>query len=609
MNWVALLVLMSTASSVLSTSCSQKEWWKNTVIYQILVPSFKDSNNDGIGDLRGIIEKIDYLKDLGVETLWLTPFYSGPNGDIGYDISNHIEVGKDFGTMQDFEELVKVVHSKGMKILIEFVPNHSSHKHEWFIKSAQRIDPYTNYYVWKDGKDGHPGTPPNNWLSKRSGSMWKFHDHRQQYYLHQFLDELPDLNYRCEELVKEMNAILEFWLKKGVDGFGMDSVLKLYENETFADEPKIADSKLGDSDPNAYDHIYTIDQPETYEMLYKWRALVDKYSNETDKQPRVIITEAYSPSLDKVAKYYGSGDTQGTQLSVNYEIMNKFGPASNARDLETLVNNYVKSLPSGKWTSWMVGGHSITRIASRYSPDLVDAVNMLTLLLPGTAVAFAGDELGLESPFIRYEDQRDPEGYIFGKDNYLKVCRDGSRVPFQWSDQDNAGFSKAKSWLPVNSNYWTLNAAAQQKASSSHLSVFRDLTKLRATSKAIRVGDFKIATPNDYVFILTRTEGLSSVYTIINLNSRTETVDLSNCIENGGDVSIYTSSVNSGLNNGKLNWSSANAKKTIVLRPKAAAVITRNHNGNDCRSAASAVVPASLLCLFSVLCVLSFKWL
>ncbi|KAI5748460.1 hypothetical protein M8J77_025806 [Diaphorina citri] len=609
MNWVALLVLLSTASSVLSSvRCNQKEWWKNTVIYQILVPSFKDSNNDGIGDLRGIIEKIDYLKELGVETLWLTPFYSGPNGDIGYDISNHTEVGKDFGTMEDFDQLVKLVHSKGMKILVEFVPNHSSNKHDWFIKSAQKIDPYTNYYVWKDGLNGKPGTPPNNWLSKRSGSMWKFHEHRQQYYLHQFLDELPDLNYRSEDLVKEMDAILEFWLKRGVDGFGMDSVLKLYEHESFANEPRLPEAAgRPDSDPTAYDHIYTIDQPETYEMLYKWRTLVEKFGNQSaDRQPRMIITEAYSPSLEKVAKYYGTGDTQGTHLSVNYEIMNKFGATSNAKDLENVVNAYLKSLPSGKWSSWMVGGHSITRIATRYSPDLVDAMNMLTLLLPGTAVTFAGDELGMESPILRYEDQRDPEGYIFGKDNYLKVCRDGSRVPFQWNDQENAGFSKAKSWLPVHPNYWTVNAQAEKKTKPSHYSVYKDLTTLRATSGAVRMGDYKISTPNNYVFILTRTEGSTSVYLIINLNSRTETVDLSDCIENGGDVAIFTSSVNSGLVSGKLNWT---AKKTITLRAQASVVITRNHNSNECKSSGLTILPGYLVSVLSILCiVLTLKY-
>uniref|UniRef100_A0A8D8UYG0 alpha-glucosidase n=1 Tax=Cacopsylla melanoneura TaxID=428564 RepID=A0A8D8UYG0_9HEMI len=612
MNWVVLLVLLSTASTILAsslpaaaspTSCSEKEWWQNTLIYQILVPSFKDSNNDGIGDLRGIIEKIDYLKELGVETLWLTPFYTGPNGDIGYDISNHTEVGKDFGTMADFEELVKVVHSKGMKILVEFVPNHSSDKHSWFVKSANKVDPYTNYYVWKEGKRDAAGSfiPPNNWLSKRSGSMWKFHDHRQQYYLHQFLNELPDLNYRSEDLVKEMNAILEFWLQKGVDGFGMDSVLKLYEQESFPDEPKV-NVQLADTDPTAYDHIYTLDQPETYEMLYKWRGILDKYTNEsTDKQSRVIITEAYSPTLDKVAGYYGKGDKHGTQLSVNYELMNKFTAASDAKELETVINHYIKSVPMGKWTSWMVGGHSMTRIATRYSPELVDALNMLTLLLPGTAVTFAGDELGMESPFIRYEDQRDPEGFIFGKDGYLKVCRDGSRIPFQWNDQDNAGFSTKKSWLPVHSNYWTLNVQAQKKAKPSHYSVYKDLTTLRSTSRAVRLGGYKVFTPSQYVFILIRTFEKSSVYTIINLNSRTETVDLGSYTEAEGDFAIYTSSVNSGLNNEKLSWSGEGVKKNIVLRPKASVVITKNHNSNECKSSGPSILPGYQVYILSIL--------
>ncbi|KAL1460831.1 hypothetical protein WDU94_012774 [Cyamophila willieti] len=612
MNWLAFFVLLSAASAISASSvpaadppdnsCDEKEWWQNTVIYQILVPSFKDSNNDGIGDLRGIIEKIDYLKELGVETLWLTPFYSGPNGDIGYDISNHTEVGKDFGTMADFEELVQVVHNKGMKILVEFVPNHSSDKHDWFEKSAKKIDPYSNYYVWKDGKTDASGAklPPNNWLSKRSGSMWKFHDHRQQYYLHQFLNELPDLNYRSEALVKEMNAILEFWLKKGVDGFGMDSVLKLYEHESFADEPKVI-TALADSDPTAYDHIYTLDQPETYEMLYKWRAILDKYSNDSsDKQPRVIITEAYSPTLDKVAGYYGKKDVEGTQLSVNYELMNKFTAASDAKDLEAVITHYTKSVPNGKWKSWMVGGHSITRIATRYSPELVDALNMLTLLLPGTAVTFAGDELGMESPFIRYEDQRDPEGFIFGKEGYLKVCRDGSRIPYQWNDQDNAGFSKKKSWLPVHPNYWSLNAQAQKKTKPSHYSVYKDLTTLRATSRAVRRGDYRVSIPSQYVFIMNRNFEKSTVFTIINLNSRTESVDLTSYVGTEGDFAIYTSSVNSGLNNGKLSWSGP-VKKVIVLRPKASAVITVNYNSNECKSAGPSILPGYQVYVLSIL--------
>ncbi|XKL60499.1 hypothetical protein PGB90_007556 [Kerria lacca] len=430
---------------ILFSECAKKkiklDWWQTEVIYQIYPRSFKDSNADGIGDLRGIREKLSYIKNLGVGAIWLSPIYSSPMVDFGYDISNYREIDPIFGSMEDFEDLLKSARKHGIKVLLDFVPNHTSSQHEWFIKSIKKIPPYTDYYVWKDAKYINGiRHPPNNWLSAFGKSAWQWNKERGQYYLHQFSIEQPDLDYRNPVVYEEMKLkgknIIIYWLDKGVDGFRIDAINFIYENISYLDEPRSYAPLVGPEEYEYLNHIYSQNQPETYKLTVDWRSVLNKYSKKGST--RFMMSEAYA-SIDTVMKFYGTRRKPGSHFPFNFLLLDDINAECNASFIHDTIEKWYKKLPKYGWSNWVIGNHDNSRPASRFGHYLIDGMHMLQMLLPGTAVVYNGDELGMEDTFIRWDQTVDPRALYAGPLRYKFVTRDPERSPFQWDDTENAG--------------------------------------------------------------------------------------------------------------------------------------------------------------------------
>ncbi|KAL7638994.1 UNVERIFIED_CONTAM: hypothetical protein RMT77_010528 [Armadillidium vulgare] len=513
---------------------TQKEFWKRGILMDIYPRSFYDSDGDGIGDIKGITEKSDYLVDLGVEMIWLNPVLKSPMKDFGYDISDFRAIDPIFGTMEDYENMLKEMHSKNIKVIFDFVPNHTSDQHEWFIKSVQNDPKYKDYYVWKDPK-GYNSTgapiPPNNWVSIFRFSAWEWSAERKQFYLHKFLKEQPDLNYRNPEVVKEMNDVIRFWLDKGVDGFRVDAIQNLVEDVSFADEPPATNS--GITDPTLegyYNHIYTLNQPETIDVIRGWHEVLESYKD------RFMTLEVYDEDVKEIMKFYGNETNPVSDFPFNFFFINKLSGRSDVTGtrLKSIVDLWLDNMPKGKWPNWVLGNHDRNRVASRFGTDLIDALNMLVLLLPGTGVSYYGDEIGMVDAVISFEDTQDPAGINLGPDHYTETSRDPERTPMQWDDTENAGFSTAsKTWIPVNENYLTLNVKSQNEASQSHIKVYKDLAKLRL-KKTFQFGtiDFAVATEEVLAFVRSY-EGSPTYLVVINTSPEETTVDVQN-----GDVKL-----------------------------------------------------------------------
>ncbi|XP_044726881.1 maltase A3-like [Chrysoperla carnea] len=505
---------------------TEKEWWQTAVFYQIYPRSFKDSDGDGSGDLKGIQSQLSHIKDLGVTAAWLSPIYTSPQVDGGYDIANFTDVDPLYGTLEDFDNLIAEAKKLGLKIVLDFVPNHSSDKHEWFKKSVKRIDPYTNYYVWADAKIVN-GTrqPPNNWNSYFKFSAWEWNEERGQYYLHLFAIQQPDLNYRDPNLVKEMKDVLRFWMNRGVAGFRVDIISALGEDEALPDEPL-----SGNCSPDDYcylNHIYTEDQPLNYDMVVQWRDVLKEHAAATDKVPRVIMTESYS-EIDKTIKYFGNETHDGACFPFNFYIIMGISQSSNAQDLKNVVDNYFNKVPKGRTPNWVLGNHDQHRVADRVGVKRIDGLNMLTMTLPGVAVTYNGEEFGQEDGFVTWEETQDPQAINAGEENYLGATRDPERTPLQWDDSKNAGFSTAeKTWLPVSQKYKETNLKKQKAEKESHYKVYKDLVKLRQADALIN-GDFSSHVEGSNVLLILRKLNNSKLFlTAINFGDIHEEVDLS----------------------------------------------------------------------------------
>lgn len=392
-----------------------ENWWKSAVIYQVYPLSFKDSGDDGYGDLKGITSKLDYFGELGVNALWLNPIYQSPLADDGYDISNYTAIDEKFGTMKEFEDFLKEAHEKGFKIIMGFVPNHSSNQHPWFEASKKSKDnKFRDYYIWRDGagKD----QPPNNWISVFGGSAWTLDNTTGQYYLHQFYKEQPDLNLRNNEVKEELKKVLRFWLDKGVDGFRFDAVQFLLEDEKFQDEPENSNYNNNKSDPT-YDmlkHTLTYDLDGSRDILSEFQQVLDEY----DSHP-ILIAEV-DGSYAKTSKYYNVSD-----IPFNFGLINKVNRKGMtlAQGISKTVEEYLASVPKGKTPNWVIGNHDNARVGSRLGKDNRHAMNTLALTLPGVVTTYYGEEIGmLDGNITKPSDPRDKE-----------------RTPMQWNTDKHAG--------------------------------------------------------------------------------------------------------------------------------------------------------------------------
>lgn len=364
-------------------------WWRHEVFYQIYPRSFKDSDGDGIGDLKGITSKLQYFVDTGITAIWLSPIYKSPMVDFGYDISDYRDIQPEYGTLEDFDELIAKANQLGIKVILDFVPNHSSDEHEWFKKSAAREPGYEDFYVWEDGtlSDNDTHVPPNNWVSVFSGSAWQWHEERQQFYLRQFTSGQPDLNYRNPAVVQAMDEVLLYWLQKGVAGFRIDAVIYIYEDEQLRDEPLSGST----SDPNSVDyleHIYTRNQPECYGLIQHWRQLLDNYTADNPGPVRIMMTEGYA-DLSLLMNYYEDEDgVLGAHFPFNFDFITELNANSVAQDFVYFIQRWLTYMPPGHAANWVMGNHDNPRVASRYGVGTVDAMNMLMMTLPGIGITY-----------------------------------------------------------------------------------------------------------------------------------------------------------------------------------------------------------------------------
>ncbi|CAB3243402.1 unnamed protein product [Arctia plantaginis] len=507
-------------------------WWESAVVYQIYPRSFKDSNNDGVGDLNGITLKLPYLKDLGVDAIWMSPIFKSPMQDFGYDITDYRAIDETFGTMQDFHELMKHAKRLGIRIILDYVPNHTSTSSEWFIKSIRNNDTYADYYIWANGTTdaNNNRIPPNNWISKFRKSAWEYNEDRKQYYLHQFVIGQPDLNYRHPQVQEEMKDVLRFWLEKGVSGFRIDAVNMLFEvnpadyGGKYPNEPLSNEPGYGPDDYEYLTHIYTKDQNETYDVVYDWRTVLDQYEAK-DNESKLMMTEAYT-DIEHMMRYYGNATRNGS-IPFNFVFLGELNGTSTAAQIQSTINKWMQAMPAGKLANWVNGNHDHSRMATRYGDNRVDAMNMLALLLPGVTITYQGEELGMTDGEISWEETVDPQACNTDDPlHYQAKSRDPCRTPFHWDNSTNAGFSTAnKTWLPVASNYATVNVAIEQAANRSHYKFYKDVVALKHTS-AVSTGALNTTVLSDNVLVITRSLPNVTVVGVVNLANSTQDVDL-----------------------------------------------------------------------------------
>jgi alpha-glucosidase len=452
-------------------------WWQHAVFYEVYPRSFADSNNDGIGDLKGIASKLDYLKDLGVDAIWITPCFPSPQVDFGYDVSDYEAIDPMYGTMQDFDHLVAEAKKQNMRIVLDFVVNHTSDKHQWFRDSrSSKTAEHRDWYIWRDGKG--PGLPPNNWLSMFGLSAWKLDPKTNQYYYHYFYPEQPDLNWRNPAVEKAMLDVTRFWYKRGVSGFRLDAVDTLFEDPNLTDNPVLPGTdKFGR--PNM-EEKYNKKLPEVHDVMRKLRKTADEFG-------AVLIGETWTSDVQELKEYYGEKNDE-LQLPMDL-MMTGFKGLSAAQ--------YRKHLGdvdgSGHWPVYVISNHDIVRPYTRYgegahNDDIAKMMAAFYLTLRGTAVMYYGEEIGMENNDPKSKDEvQDPIGKLGWP---LEKGRDGERTPMQWTDGQNAGFSKAKPWLSVPASAKTHNVASEMKDTGSILSFYRQVLELRHREPALVEGSY-----------------------------------------------------------------------------------------------------------------------
>lgn len=451
-------------------------WWQSGIIYQVYPRSFQDSNGDGIGDLQGIIQRLDYLQWLGVTAVWISPIYPSPMADYGYDISNYTGIHPLFGLMDDFDELLKAAHAKNIRIILDLVPNHTSDQHPWFMESrSSETNPKRDWYIWKDA--GEDGTPPNNWLSVFGGTAWEWDEVTGQFYYHAFLKEQPDLNWRNPEVQKAMLDVMRFWLEKGVDGFRVDVMWHMIKDEQLRDNPVNPDYQQHMATYEQLLPVYSTDQPEVHDIVRKMRRLLDEYDE------RMMIGEIYLP-IHKLVTYYGI-DEKEAHLPFNFMLLSL---PWDAQRIATAIDEYEGALPDDGWPNWVLGNHDQPRITSRVGIQQARVAAMLLLTLRGTPTIYYGEELGMTDVPIPFEEVQDPQGLNMPDKN---LSRDPSRTPMQWNSSNGAGFTKAKPWLRLGAAYKRVNVEAQKDDPYSPLSLYRRLLQLRQSEPSLMYGNYQ----------------------------------------------------------------------------------------------------------------------
>jgi alpha-glucosidase len=474
-------------------------WWQRGIVYQIYPRSFMDANGDGIGDLEGIRQRLDYLAWLGVDAIWISPIYPSPMADFGYDVADYTGIHPMFGTMATFDRLLDETHARGLKLILDLVPNHTSSEHPWFRESrAARDAPKRDWYLWRD--PAPDGGPPNNWLSVFGGSAWQWDEATGQYYFHAFLAEQPDLNWRNPDVRCAMFDVMRFWLDKGVDGFRVDVLWHMIKDAQFRDNPPNPGYQPGNRPYVRLIPAYSTDQPEVHGVVTEMREVMDDYDE------RVMIGEIYLP-IDKLVRYYGENG-RGAHLPFNFQLVVL---PWNASRIFAAMSEYEASLPPQGWPNWVLGNHDVSRIASRVGLAQARVAAMLLLTLRGTPTLYYGDELGMRDVPIPPDQVQDPQGRNIG------ISRDPERTPMQWDTSVNAGFTTAEPWLPVADDSAEVNVELQREDADSMLALYRRLIALRHAEPALEVGDYAPLCQSGDAFAYLRTRGERQLAVALNL--------------------------------------------------------------------------------------------
>jgi alpha-glucosidase len=474
-------------------SIKNTPWWQTGIIYQVYPRSFQDTNDDGIGDLRGITQRLPYLEELGVGAVWISPIFRSPMADFGYDISDYTDIDPIFGTLADFDALLEQAHALKLKVILDFVPNHTSDKHAWFEQSrSSRDNPKRDWYIWRD--PAPDGGPPNNWFSNFGGSAWEFDHATQQYYYHAYLPAQPDLNWRNPVVRAAMYEVMRFWLRRGVDGFRVDVLWHVIKDDQFRDNPINPMFRPDEPPHHAVVPLYTADRAEVHDVIAEMRQVIEEFGE------RVLIGEIYLP-IERLVTYYGR-DLRGVHLPFNFSLIR--GPW-NARSIATLIDEYEGALPKDGWPNWVLGNHDNPRVASRVGHAQLPVAALLLLTLRGTPTIYYGEEIGMDQVTIPAASVHDPfERNVPG----LGLGRDGCRTPMQWDGSANVGFSTRLPRLPVPDSARLINVVRQSSESRSLLNLYRRLIALRRSRQSLSLGSYRpIAATGDLLMYVRSLNG------------------------------------------------------------------------------------------------------
>ncbi|AUN03170.1 glycoside hydrolase family 13 protein [Clostridium botulinum] len=506
-----------------------KTWWKEAVAYQIYPRSFKDSNDDGIGDIEGIISKLDYLKDLGIDIIWICPMYKSPNDDNGYDISDYKAIIDEFGTMGDFDKLLQKVHEKGMKLIIDLVINHTSDEHKWFIESRSSKDnPKRDFYIWRDGKDGKE---PNNWESIFKGSAWEYDYNTEQYFLHLFSKKQPDLNWENENVRKELYKMINWWLDKGIDGFRVDAISHIKKEKGLKDIPN----------PKNLDYVPSFEKHMNVEGIHKY--LKELKENTFDKYDIITVGEANGVNISQAPQWVGEKDGKFNMI-FQFEHLDLWDvdhkEQSTIKKLKEVLSKWQEGLEGVGWNALFIENHDIQRVVSTLGDDKnfweesSKALALMYFMQKGTPFIYQGQEIGMTN--VKFEDIEDyndiktiniyKEKIKKGipKDQALKyvweTSRDNSRTPMQWDTTENAGFSKEKPWMKINSNYVDINVREQENNLNSILNFYKKIIRVKKENEALIYGKYNlILAHHEQIYAYTRTLGNEKFIVIANLTN------------------------------------------------------------------------------------------
>ncbi|SHI38915.1 alpha-glucosidase [Palleronia salina] len=498
-----------------------KDWWRGAVIYQIYPRSYQDTDGDGIGDLPGIIHRLDHIARLGADAIWISPFFKSPMLDFGYDVSDYCDVDPMFGSIRDFDALIDRAHGLGLKVLIDLVLSHTSDQHPWFQESrASRDNPRADWYVWAEAKPD--GSPPNNWLSIFGGSAWQWDGERMQYYLHNFLSEQPDLNFHTPAVQDALLDVARFWLEKGVDGFRLDTVNFYVHDKQLRDNPPLNPEERNENTApavnpyNFQDHLYDKTQPENLDFLRRLRALMEEYPaitsvGEVGESQRGMETQ----------RDYTAGDDL-LHMAYDFDFLGTVYPSGSR--IRQVLERFDRIVTDG-WACWAFSNHDVVRYATRFNLTVPARKLYAALLMcmKGTVCLYQGEELGLTEAYVRYEDLQDP----YGKRFWPKFKgRDGCRTPIPWTTGRNGGFSDAQPWLPVAVEHLDHAVSVQEGDDSSVLNFYRTMLAFRKTHPSLAKGGLKVVRADDDVLTLIRDDGSERLFCAFNLTDTAQTAEL-----------------------------------------------------------------------------------